>query len=110
MKSSEIFIHNNERDELIPADILAIIDAAYMAEDIGVMMKATDAIAAFNEQLEKDFSRPNLKHSVFWHKLVGSGIEGQIYPATDTVIQKINEIICKFVRTELSVIVKRLND
>ncbi len=105
MELPEIFIHNNERDEQIPADILGIIDRAYLAEDVDVMTRASEAILTFNEQLERDFTRPNLKHSVFWHKLVGSGIEGKIYPATDKIIQKINKKIIVFVRTELSDIV-----
>lgn len=101
----ERFIHNNERDTEIPQDILDIIDKAYLTEDFTVMQQANDAIMAFNEQLEKDFSRPNLKHSAYWHKLCGSGVEGQIYQTRDSLIEKINAEIIKFVRTELKNIV-----
>lgn len=102
---SEKFVHNSERDAQIPPDVLAIIDNAYEAPDLAVMIRANEAIVAFNGELEKDFSRPSLKHSVLWHKLAGSGIEGKIYPLTDTVLIKINTRIIDFVRTVLKEIV-----
>ncbi|MBY0538090.1 hypothetical protein K2P47_01680 [Patescibacteria group bacterium] len=104
MKSSETFISNSERDEQLPVDVLEIIDKAY-SKDIETITRANEVIRQFDEQLEMDFSRPNLKHSALWHKLVGSGIEGQIYPISDKVLKKINERIIKFVRTELKEIV-----
>ena len=89
---------------------MASISEASFGAKLANAHKMADAIATFNEQLEKDFLGPNLKHSVFWHKLAGSGIEGKIYPANDMVIQKINETISKFVRNELNAIVTGQND
>jgi len=103
---SERFIDNSERDARVPGDVLQIIDLAYQTEDYNVMTNVNEAIIAFNNELEREFTRPILKQSFVWHKLCGSGVEGLLDSVDPKTITQIDEKIITFVREKLSKLIE----
>ena len=90
------FISVAERDARIEPEVLTLIDSAYQTERYDVMVAVNDAILAFNSQLIDEFSKPVLKHSMYWHKLGGSSPEHSSEKPADEIIAAVDERVKAF--------------
>lgn len=106
LERPEKFVSTAERDAHIEPDVLRLIDAGYQTEVYEVMVRVNDAIAEFNRQLESEYTRPVLKHSMFWHKLGGSSPHTNTAIVSAETIAAIDEKITQFVLGALKNIIE----
>lgn len=102
----EEFISTEQRDARITPEVLRLVDAGYQSRVTEVRVPFNDAIADFNRQLEREYTKPVLKYSMYWHKLGGSSPHNNGNAVSAETISEIDEKITQFVCGKLKNIIE----